>query len=109
MFSVHTKTNSLRFQIPTIWKACLEMLCFCDGLVWTAGKLRGRCPRPYSFLSFVFLSSCIFFLIKCWYVTFHEIIYAKRFFTGTHENQSVRALETSLQRSDKRKAGTEPR
>ena len=46
MVSVHTKTESRRFQIPPVWSV-FEKLRFRDGLVWTVGltveiKLRFR-------------------------------------------------------------------
>jgi len=36
-FSVHTKTQSWRFQIPTVTRAFSEKLRFRDGLEWTEG------------------------------------------------------------------------
>ena len=35
MFSVHTKTQTRRFQIFSGLKSVFEKLCFRDGLVWT--------------------------------------------------------------------------
>ena len=37
MLSVHTKTQSLRFQISPGWRSFTELLSFRDGLVWMVG------------------------------------------------------------------------